>query len=1441
MDRFPSSKPFALAFAMALITVFALNGAALADTYWSDTAPASVTDLLNADNWDNGAPTTAGNPGVITGKTITVSNDFYPGSNGQDIDITFNGSTATTFSKGFVPLKNLPNGATATFTMRLQDSANVYVTNNFWGGNNNTGQSYDQSGKDYLIYQYYGGNSTFSCNEWWTAMTARTYIEISDNAVVTARGGTKSGLGWDNAAPYTADGSKLEMSGKGKLTVSSTNLNFWGEGTTVNMRGSSSISAKAISISRDAPQVNLYDNAKITASEAVNVANQATVSLNDNANITLSKTLKLDNKSSLTLNNNASLTVTSDCALDRNGRMDVNDNANVAFKAALKIGDINAGDAGGAVFNLSGGTVTVSGTTYFSYHSDATVNISGGQFIANGNQLYATDQKGKTVDINMTNDGYLQAKDLRLSQHGHTNLTMSDTSQVKVENLNMAFNYASGDNVVNVVTMGGSSNITATNNMIFFGNNVGGAAYGSLTLNDNASVAIANEVQVGKGAATSLIDGKDYAAEITLNGNSKFTTTTFTTNSGATSATTVNGTATFEAETINLAANTILNVNGGSVNVTSLNFDGTINLAGGAINLTPYGLITSTDGTFTGTGGAINVKGSDHVSYTTGDQLLVGLFANETTAAAVAGSTTAPEGWQTSVLQMGDSKAVVASYGDAAPTGVKTWIPGASGSMTDSANWEGDASNPTGYVLEGTNTMSDITGKTIVMGGENTFNGNMPAGTAFTFNDGTSYMKGTNYYGSIIVNEGKVDFTGGDRLLMDNAGYMEVNGGEVVTTSGWFKSYQDVVINDGKVSFSGNGLAMKLNSVTTNNGGEVIIKRLIVGDDAASNQNNPEAYTSKYINNAGTTTINGNAEIAQKKNTLGIFEVNGGSVVTKDFFLGYEGNAELTISNDASLKVDGSTFHLAYNLANGDNVTANVTMSGNSRLDAAQFRVFQGNNDKDHKGAGYATFTMTDNAYVYVSGNMWGGSNDDNSAHVVGLLGDNAYNLEMTFSDNSYFSSAEFWVAMTAKSHVVIEDNATVYARGGYSGIGWAANAAGSLVEIKGGTFKVDSTWFAIGCRNETTTTGVCNVVQTGGEATYKMLLLGNNASAYDLSGDDSILTTNSVKSLAGSSLKIKGGTANLGTVTNGGTLDVSGGTANAGTITNSGTVAVSGGTLNVDGISIADNGVVNISGGTVIPGAGGITAAGAHTVNLSGGVFTTNDVNWTATDITATLADNSEIEFAPQAGQSIQWTGALVNNAQNASVVKNGSGVLRIDSSENNPTKAKSILVNMGELDFKGYFTGNFEINSGATFSPGNSIGKTFETGDFYLNDGGTLLMEIGGSSVDDNDQLIINGNLYLEGGIINLALSEGSALGPNDPIAIKLTSTNSENIIDDVMGAISSYYFTGLSYSLSADGSYYQITGAINPNAVPEPSTWALLALGICGLLYLRKRVRN
>ncbi|MBR5709250.1 MAG: PEP-CTERM sorting domain-containing protein [Thermoguttaceae bacterium] len=1542
-----------------ILTAIFVNAASIAqaDTYWSDTAPASVTDLMTADYWTDGAPTSADNPGFITGKSITVTNDFKPGANGQNIDLTFGKNSSVTLNKTFVPVANIASNQNGTVTFRLTDNANVYVKGNFWGGTNDESRTYNNLGEgEYNLYQYYGGNSTFSSGEWWAGMTAKTYILISDNAVVTARSGN-SGLGWGSKSPYASYGSVLELTGHGSLNSNGSNMNIWGTDTTVNMYDNSTFSANTLNVSKLTPQFNLYnkstltttgaatvdnsgsitangdskitfggaatvnsngsltandksaltfngtatvnnngaltanENSTITFKGATTVNNQGSITANGNSVLSLTNTFKLDNTASITLNGAANMTVTNEFALDRNGAMYVNGNAEISFtnpdsKRTWKIGDVNAGADGGAIYTQTGGTVTTARTSYFSYHSDATVTISGGKFISTASQLYAADLKGVTGDITISGDGYLQAKDLRLSQHGNTNLTMSGTSQISVENLNIAFNHTANDNVVSVVTMGGSSSITASQSMYFFGSNAAGAAYGSLTLNDNASIAIANDVQVGKGSTISLITGKSYAAEITLNGNSVFTTKTFTATSGAKSATSVNGSATFNAdtiniqgeslfnvnggevnaltltntgtsvtsvsgtgtlnaETINIESGTTLNVKGGAVNILKLNNTGAVSLTGGEINLTPYGLITSTGGTFTATGGTINVKGSNKVSYTMGDQLLVGLFVDEATASDVAGITKGPEGWQTSYFTLGSSQAVIASYGTEAPTGVKTWIPGASGSMTDSTKWSGAVNNPTGYVLSGTNTISGITGKTFVMGGTNTFNGDMPANTALTFNGGTSSVKGTNFYGSMIVNDGTVDFTGGDRVFQDNASYLEVNGGEVKITDKWFKSYQDIVVNDGKVNFTGNGLAMKLNCTMTNNGGEVAIKRIIVGDDNISGTD-PAAYTAKYINNAGKTTISGSTDIAEKASTIGYFEVNGGSVTTdvvyvakaaetkgylnitgdgslqtgKQIFLGYKGNADLVMSDNASLKITNNYFYLAYNLASGDNVVANVTMSGNSRIETRDFVVFAGNKDKSHSGAAYASLTMTGNSYFYASNNTWCGHNND--VNTAALIQDKEYNLEMTFTGNSYFSTNEFWMAMSAKTHTVIDKNATVIARGGNSGIGWGTHAAGSLLEIKGGTFQVDSNWFAIGCMNETGTpnTGVCNVLQTGGQAIYKkQLLLGQNASAYKISGADAVITAGNITTLAGSTFKMEGGTVTVTTIKDAGTLDVSGGTLNAG------------------GITINANGAIQISGGTIIPGASGITAEGAHTVNLSGGVLTTNGASWTATDITATVADNSTVTFEPENGQTIKWSGALVNSAQNAKIVKDGNGVLKIDSSDNNnPTKLGSFVVNAGELDFKGYFIGNIEVNDSAVFSPGNSIGTTYETGNFNLNPGATLLMEVEGPTIADSDQLYVTGSLNLgEGSSIVLDFVNG--ISPNMEFAVLIDATNSN---ESWVNYVDSYYFTDLSYAPNADGKWV-LSGKIDPNAVPEPSTWALLAIGAAGLLYVRKRTRK
>ncbi|MBR5161860.1 MAG: PEP-CTERM sorting domain-containing protein [Thermoguttaceae bacterium] len=1459
MERFPSTKSFAcistwsrIALAMALVTIFAINGSALADTFWSDSAPTSVSDLMNGDYWTNGAPTSADNLGYITGKTLAVTSDFKPGADGQNVDLTFGQGSDVTMNNAFVPLANLASGQKGTVTFRLTDNAKVYVGGNFWGGNNTYNKEYSLNPGEYLLYQYYGGNSTFSSNEWWSAMSVKTYMEISGNAKVTARGGN-SGMGWDDKTPYASYGSKLELKDNGTLTVKSTNFNVWGTDTTVNMFDKSTMTANTVVFSHDTPKVNLYDNSQFS----------------------ISHTLMVDNKAAVSVSGNAKLTVSNDCAFDRNGSMTVSDNAVVNFNRQVKIGDSNNGEAGGAVFTQTGGKVTTSSTTFFSFHSDATVNLSGGQFICNNSELYVTDKRDCKADIYMTDNGYLQCNDLRLSQHGHVNLTMSGNSQIKANTINAAYNYDPGDNVVNVNILNGSANITA-NNMNFFGRNTnGGAAYGSLTLNGNSTVVIANETKVGLGVATDLIEGKSYAAEITLNGNSKFSTKTFTTNATAKSATTVNGSAIFEAETINLAANTFLNVNGGSVNVTSLNNEGTVNLAGGAITLTPYGLITSTAGTFSATSGAVNITVPSGVSYSAGDQMIVGYFANDATATAVSGKTVVPENWQVSVISMGDTKkAVVASYGNSAPTGVKIWTGGAGEgdtTMGNAANWEGDASNPTGYVLDGTNTISGITGKTAILGGTNTLSGSLPSGAVISINGGTTTYNSASINGSLLVNEGTFTSSSGNFNLGDN-----VNGAVFNQTGG------KVTVN-GTTYFSFHASA-DINL----SGGEFI-------------SNSAQLYVTD--NNTSTANIN----------------MSGDSYLqAKDMRLSQHGKTNLTMSDNAHLSV--TTFNLAYNYSNGDNVESIVTMSGNSRLDdSGSFLTFQGNNDQNHSGAAYASFTMSDNAYAYISGNTWGGSND--GGNVPALLGDNPYNLEMTFKDNSYFSTGEFWMAMAGVVHITIQDNATVIARSGNSGLGWCEKTTGSLLEITGGTLQVDSDAFHIGHDSSNPETGYANVYQTDGTATFKVLNIRHANSGYYISVDNNkpnanpVMTSGSISTVAGSTLSIATGTLNAGTITSNGTIDLTGGTFNMGTggISGEGTVNLAGGTVTSGAealpqdkrgswtssvnatltgtgdsrvtfapaadTSITWSGVISGEGGLIVNGDGTFALATPSTytglTSIEKGTFEIAFAEPTTAVTIASfeMADNAAINVASGTvifgGDSVtlkNLTGGSLNNdgtiavsstvstdgtltlyndetskyigfINAGTIEKTGEGTLQVYAAANGGgVHAEKFIVSSGRLDLKDYYKGKLEVKPGATLSPGNSVGTLTVDGEVILNNAAKLLIEQDETGVD---QLIAKSYNINENAVLELDF-ESAHLGQTYVILLQKDGDTAVDFTDQyqtdefwnsILSSENAYY-----WNLFVEGN--AVMAYLDPNAVPEPSTWALLILGAAGLLYWRKR---
>ncbi|MEP4433031.1 MAG: autotransporter domain-containing protein, partial [Hyphomicrobiales bacterium] len=124
---------------------------------------------------------------------------------------------------------------------------------------------------------------------------------------------------------------------------------------------------------------------------------------------------------------------------------------------------------------------------------------------------------------------------------------------------------------------------------------------------------------------------------------------------------------------------------------------------------------------------------------------------------------------------------------------------------------------------------------------------------------------------------------------------------------------------------------------------------------------------------------------------------------------------------------------------------------------------------------------------------------------------------------------------------------------------------------------------------------------------------------------------------------------------------------------------------------------------------------------------------------------------------------------AGNGNFTKSGVGTLEIGGANSNYTgeltvsdgtltlsdtgsiAATEVFVNGGTLAGNGTFNGNVTANGG-TIAPGNSIGTTTINGDFDLNSGSTLLIEVIESAAD---QVIVNGGVSVDGATLQLDLA--------------------------------------------------------------------------------------
>jgi hypothetical protein len=240
--------------------------------------------------------------------------------------------------------------------------------------------------------------------------------------------------------------------------------------------------------------------------------------------------------------------------------------------------------------------------------------------------------------------------------------------------------------------------------------------------------------------------------------------------------------------------------------------------------------------------------------------------------------------------------------------------------------------------------------------------------------------------------------------------------------------------------------------------------------------------------------------------------------------------------------------------------------------------------------------------------------------------------------------------------------------------------------------------------------------------------------------------------------------------------------------------------------------------------------------VNSSTGSFTIqNGVNLT----TSPLGSGG---FSNYGDLTIGAKSSFTVGGSNDYIQFSGTTTLGAASSFLTVSDGHSIILNGGTIQGLGTIQGNL-TNSGGVVMPGvlGTPGVLTVTGN-YLDAGQTseshLAIQIGGPDILHGlSQFDVDGTATLNGGLLDLSLVDGFR-PDNGELFVILTSSGLSGMFSDNTIELGNVSFT-VEYSPS--GYVNDVVLVANVSAVPEPSSWLLLALGVAGafaVLQARKR---
>jgi hypothetical protein len=324
-----------------------------------------------------------------------------------------------------------------------------------------------------------------------------------------------------------------------------------------------------------------------------------------------------------------------------------------------------------------------------------------------------------------------------------------------------------------------------------------------------------------------------------------------------------------------------------------------------------------------------------------------------------------------------------------------------------------------------------------------------------------------------------------------------------------------------------------------------------------------------------------------------------------------------------------------------------------------------------------------------------------------------------------------------------------------------------------------------------------------------------------------------------------------VGTFNNAGTFRKLPG-ANATTISwpfnNSGTVEVQAGTLSLSGS------VSQVSGSTLTGGTWKVFAN--STLSFGGGNITTNKADVLLSGSGSSFAEinsltNNQGTFAVSDGRAFTTVGALSNSGTLrvslggtltvTSIYTQTGGVTQLDGGVLASSSPFSLQAGL----LAGSGTVNGSISSSGAIAPGSSPGALTVNGSLSLLANSELRMEIGGLFQGTQyDYVDVNGSVSLGGQLVLSFLNGFQSMVSDSNIFTLLTADAPlTGAFSDVANGARLATADGLGSFVVhyGAGSAYGANNLVLTNAIPEPSIFVMLLVGVAVLPLVRRPVRG